>query len=310
MKKVGFGLSAFVEHEWRRYDVLSDTLKFYGINQNHLRIGATISRHEGKWVKFDVTGKLDLIGPNIGDFIIGGNLTTDINIKKELLTIAANASFERTTSDYLIRHFQSNHFRWDNDFTPPLDLRVGGRIALPKRNISLGASFSNLTNPIFINSHCAPEQFSGNVQILAVDAMVNVRLWKFHLDNQAVLQTTSNEAVIPLPLVAVYSTFYYADKFFKVLSMQLGVSCRYHTAYNAPSYMAASGLFYNQQETKVGNYPELNAYVTFHLKRARFFALVTNWNQKLFGNRQYFSMPNYPLNPTTFHFGLSWTFYD
>lgn len=310
MKKVGFGLSAYVEHELRRYDVLSDTLKFFGLNENHLRVGATISRHEGKWVKFDINGKIDLIGPRAGEFVLGGDLTTDLKIKQEPLMIAANASFERSTVDYFLKHYQSNHFRWDNDFTANLEFRAGGRIALPKRDISIGAAFANLTNPVFINEKATPEQFVGNVQILAIDAKINVRLWKFHLDNQAVLQTTSNEAVMPIPLVAVYSSFYYMDKFFKVLSMQLGVSCRYHTAYYAPSYMAASGLFYNQHETKIGNYPEMNAYVTFHLKRARFFALVTNWNQKLFGNRQYFSMPDYPLNPTTFHFGLSWTFYD
>ncbi|MDO4190709.1 MAG: putative porin, partial [Bacteroidales bacterium] len=310
MKKVGFGLSAFIEHELNLYDVLSDTLQFIHDRENHLRIGATISRHEGKWVKFDITGKINLLGPNAGEFLLGGVINTDFKIKNDTMTLDAQASFCRTAPDYFYKHYNSNHFQWENNLTPYMEFRAGGRVALPKRNISVGATFSNLTNPIFINEGALPEQYAGNVQILAVDATINLRLWKFHLDNRAALQTTSDEAVVPLPLVALYSNFYFADKFFKVLTTQIGVSCRYHTAYHAPGYVAATGLFYNQRNEKIGNYPEMNAYINFHLKRVRFFALVCNWNQKLFGGRKYFSMPNYPLNPTTFHFGLSWTFYD
>lgn len=317
MKKVGFGLAAFVEHELRRYDVMTDTMKFMGFYDNHLRVGATIARNEAKWVKFSVTGKIDLLGPRAGEFDLNGRLNTQFKIKNDTVQLNGYGSFERATPDYFFSHYNSNHFRWENEFQAYYDLRFGASVGAAHHTskswgyeLSAGFNMSNLTNPVFFNTKAMPDQFVGNVQLMSIDAKLNLKAWKFHLDNQAVLQTTSNSEVIALPLVSLYSNVYYMDKFFKVLTMQLGMSLRYNTAYYAPKYMAATGVFYNQNEMEIGNYPEMNAYVNFHLKRMRFFALVTNWNQKVFGGRRYFSMPHYPINPTTFHFGLSWTFYD
>ena len=74
--------------------------------------------------------------------------------------------------------------------------------------------------------------------------------------------------------------------------------------------MPATGQFYNQQEKLIGNYPEMNVYLNFHLKRVRFYLAYMNFNRGLFGGDTYFNVPHYPLNPGMFKFGLSWTFYD
>jgi hypothetical protein len=89
----------------------------------------------------------------------------------------------------------------------------------------------------------------------------------------------------------------------------LGVNVRYHTAYYAPKYMPAIGQFYTQSDTKIGNYPVMNAYVNFHLKRTRFFVEYYHLNQ-MFMDGAYYSMPNYPINPAIMKFGISWNFYD
>ena len=147
--------------------------------------------------------------------------------------------------------------------------------------------------------------------MIAADVTANLRAWRIHLDNQLVYQFTSNREVLPLPDFAFYSNLYYLDSFFKkVLTMQLGVSVRYHTAYYGNNYMPATGVFYVQNEHKIGNYPEMNVYLNFFIKRLRLYVQYVNWNATLFGGRNYFSMPYYPLNPATFQFGLSWTFYD
>jgi len=102
---------------------------------------------------------------------------------------------------------------------------------------------------------------------------------------------------------------YFHDKWFNVFTVQLGVNLRYHTAYYAPSYMPATGRFYNQRDELIGNYPLMNVYGNFHLKRTRFFIEYYHINQ-MFMNGAYFSMPNYPLNPAILKMGLTWTFYD
>ena len=54
--------------------------------------------------------------------------------------------------------------------------------------------------------------------------------------------------VLPLPDLALYGNFYYKDKFFKVLTVQLGASVRYHTQYYGNAYMPALGQFYLQKD--------------------------------------------------------------
>ena len=49
----------------------------------------------------------------------------------------------------------------------------------------------------------------------------------------------------------------------------------------------------------------MNLYANFKLKRARFFVSWNHFNQGLFGGKDYFSIPHYPLNPRRLHLGVS-----
>lgn len=180
---------------------------------------------------------------------------------------------------------------------------------MPKRNLSLGVQFENIDNYIYYDYEAKPAQYTGNIQVLAIDATINLKAWKFYWDNKLIYQLSSNEEILPLPDLALYSNLYFKDLWFKVLTVQVGVSCRYTTAYYGNNYMPATGIFYLQNEVLIGNYPEMNVYANFHLKRMRFFVQYYHWNKGLFGGNNYFSMPNYPINPGTFQFGLSWTFH-
>ena len=122
-------------------------------------------------------------------------------------------------------------------------------------------------------------------------------------------QLSSQQEILPLPTVALYHNLYYNDLWFKVLSVQLGVNVRYHSAYYAPTYMPATGQFYNQTSTLIGNYPMMNAYLNMHLKRTRFFIEYYHINQ-MFMQGAYFSMPNYPIDQANLKLGISWNFYD
>jgi len=124
-----------------------------------------------------------------------------------------------------------------------------------------------------------------------------------------VYQVCSNSDILPLPSVVLYHNLYFHDKWFSVLSIQFGVDVRYHTAYYAPTYMPATGQFYSQNKTMIGNYPVMNAYVNCHLKRTRFFLEYYHINNK-FMTGEYFSMPYYPIDPAVVKLGISWNFYD
>lgn len=308
-----FGLTGFVEYDLRRYRQFEDSIPLTDKHTEHnLKVGAQIFKREGEKLTFDVNGDVYVVGPKIGNFSVYGGMRSVFPITaKDTMTIEARGGFYNESCDYLLQHYLSNHFRWENDFDNELRFNVKGRIAFPTRHISVGVQFENVTNFIYFDHNAQPAQFDGNVQVIAADVTANLRAWRIHLDNQLVYQFTSNREVLPLPDFALYSNLYYLDSFFKkVLTMQLGVSVRYHTAYYGNNYMPATGVFYVQNEHKIGNYPEMNVYLNFFIKRLRLYVQYANWNATLFGRRNYFSMPYYPLNPATFQFGLSWTFYD
>jgi len=73
--------------------------------------------------------------------------------------------------------------------------------------------------------------------------------------------------------------------------------------------MPATGLFYNQVEKKLGNYPYLDLFLNLKLKRTRFFLKLEHVHSGLL-NANYFGALHYPMNARMFKFGLSWTFYD
>jgi hypothetical protein len=147
------------------------------------------------------------------------------------------------------------------------------------------------------------------VQIVSANLKQDFYFGKFALENNVIYQLSSNQSVLPLPTLALYHNFYYHDKWFNVLSAQIGADVRYHTAYYAPAYMPATGQFYAQDKMKIGNYPEMSVYANLHLKRTRFFIKYYHVNE-LFMNGLYYSMPGYPINPALLKFGLTWNFYD
>ena len=310
-----FGLSAYVKYDVRHYGMgiknREDTVRFDNSYSHNLILGANLFKRQGKWVKYDIDGRIYLVGPHIGEFDIDGRFNFDFNIGREPLAIMAAAGFRNYSEYHQYSYYESNHFKWsDLDFNNSLALDIKGRIGLPKRDISVGVQFQNLTNYVYLNEKCMPTQHDGNVQVLAVDMLAKLKAWRFHLDVQAVYQLTGNSEVLPLPTVALYGNFYYKDKFFKVLTVQLGTSVRYHTAYYGNAYMPALGQFYLQKDLLIGNYPEMNVYANFHLKTVRFFVQYYHLNKGLFGGLNYLAMPNYPINPGTFQFGLSWNFWE
>ena len=87
---------------------------------------------------------------------------------------------------------------------------------------------------------------------------------------------------------------------------------RFFTKYYAPDYSPALGQFVTQtgdNKTEVGSYPIVDVYANFHLKRTRFFVMMSHVNAGM-GSQNYFLTPHYPLNDRVFRFGLSWNFFN
>ena len=65
------------------------------------------------------------------------------------------------------------------------------------------------------------------------------------------------------------------------MNTQLGVDLTYHTLYYPYSYMPATGRFYRQDQIQAGNYPFMNVFLNFKVKRTTAFFMFDHVNADL-----------------------------
>ncbi len=307
-KWMKFGLTAFIENEVQRYSFNEDTL-VNTMFKSSTKIGGILSKQRGQLFRYNVLGEISLLGFKAGDLLLEGNVGGFFKLWNDSISMVANGFVRSDKPSYFLEHYQSNHFRWDNSFANIYRTHVGGVFSIPTRSFSLDVGVENITQFVYFDAKALPNQYAGNIQIAAANMKLDFHAGKFTLENNVVYQLSSQPNILPLPTLTLYHNLYFHDKWFDVLSIQLGVNVRYHTAYYAPKYMPAIGQFFTQSDTKIGNYPVMNAYLNFHLKRTRFFVEYYHLNQ-MFMDGAYYSMPNYPINPAIMKFGISWNFYD
>ena len=322
-KWLPFGLMPYVRYNWRKFKQTADTVPHIGedrpegltpwpegvdiaqiFSQHRLWVGATLVSTRYKHLNINAKAEFGVIGTTAGNVSIEGNISSRFKVAKDTMSVSAFASFENAPTTYLLKKYISNHFIWQNNFGNKRDLRVGGRIDFPMTWTSVDVFFSNVQNYTYFGPDCMPVQYNPSVQIFSATLRQDLHLGILHWRNAVTFQTSSNQEVIPLPKLALYSNLYLMFKIAKVLDVQLGVDCSYYTRYYAPSYQPATMTFYNQRDTQIGNYPFMNVYANFKLKKARFYVMMSHVNQGWF-SKEYFSMPLYPVNPRRFQLGVS-----
>lgn len=315
------GLAAFATHEIRKFNQTTDTinqatvlpegLSPYPVDkieptatQNLIWVGGQLSKKQGSLLKYDITAQFGIAGPAVGDIDISGEISTHFKLYKDTVSITGYGSFTNEETPYLINHYVSNHFIWNNDFGKIRRFRFGGRLDIPQTDTYINIGAENLQNYVYFNNKCIPTQHSGSVQVFNASINQKLKAGILHWDNKVTYQTSSDETVIPMPKLSIYSNLYILFKVAKVLDVQLGVDCDYYTKYKSVAYQPATMSFYNQTEIETGNYPFMNAYINMKLDKARFYVLFSHVNQGMTGNN-YFVLPHYPLNPRKFQIGVS-----
>ena len=231
---------------------------------------------------------------------------TNIPLFGDTVAIEAHGGFHNTTPDWLTKHYVSNNFIWSNDFGKIRSVKFGGSLEIPWTRTRASIDVENLQNHIYFGSNFLPVQHGGNVQIMSVGLNQDFKVGILNWNNRVAWQVSSDQSVVPLPQLSVYSNLFINFVAFKVLHLQVGVDCDYYTKYKGYTYQPATMTFCNQQETELGNYPFCNAYINLRLYRCRFYVMMSHVNQGLFGSRyNEFSLPHYPINPRRFQIGIA-----
>lgn len=264
-----------------------------------------------KYVSWDANAKFHPFGYRSGDFSIGANASFSLFIKDKPVTLSGSILQELRSPSYWTDNYFSNHYVWNNSFAKENETRFSITFAAPHYGIEVTAQQSIVTDKIYYNAQCLPTQNGGSVSVSGLYASKEFRFGGFRLNNRVLLQTSSSQEVVPVPLVSLYMTYLYEFNIVKgVLRMQIGLDGRYNSKYYAFGYNPAIAQFYNQREKMLGAYPMVDFFVNAKWKRMRILAKLQHANEDLFSERNYFTVLHYPLNARMLKLGFSWTFYD
>lgn len=272
---------------------------------NYFYVGGKLSKTRGSLLQYNASAEFGLAGGIEGEVAVDGDVSTRFKLFGDTVTVRGYGQFSNLTQNSLYESFASNHFIWDNSFDMTQRMRAGGELDLPFSGTNINAGYETINKLVYLNNENNPTQHNGTISVFSATLSQDFCFKAFNWENKVTFQTSSNQDVLPLPKLALYSNMYLKFKVAKVLHVQLGVDCNYYTKYYAPTYCPATMTFHTQDQVKCGDFLYMNAYANFRLKKARFFVLYTHANGQLFGGNNYFSLPHYPLNPRRLQVGVS-----
>ncbi len=251
-------------------------------------------------------------GYRSGDFELNARIALTAKLRGRPITLSGRFSQTKRSPSYWENNLFSNHYVWSNSFNQEDETRLEVSLKIPDYAFEVGFWQGLVNNKIYYDAQSHVAQSSDAISLTSLYARKDFRLGGFHFDHRVLLQWSTNQEVIPVPLCSAFLSYYYECwvERNKVLRLQIGVDGRFNTSYYAPSYNPALATFYNQREYEVGDYPYLDVFLTAKWKRMRIFLKYQHVNCGLFGNGQYFTAAGYPQNPGMFKMGISWGFYD
>ncbi len=258
------------------------------------------------WV---IDGKYNLLGYNQNDFNLHATFSRELGGKTDL---GLRGSFESMRPHYFTNHYSSSFFEWDHDF--PSTLRIKGEAFILsdelETDIRLGAAY--ISNYIYWDQDAMPQLYDQDILVLSAHLAKHFKFSGFNSDTRLLVQYTTADEVLSLPIASVYTSNYWKQSLFKgALVADLGFDLNYTTKYRASAYMPATGIFHLQEEADVGGYPFLNVFLSFRVKSVR---MVFSYKNVLIGlgpvGNNFFTSYSYPFKPRNFRLGLVWYFYD
>lgn len=319
------GLRAFVTSDLRHFTLPDSVGGRMSYNEHNLSVGGQLLKAQGKTLHYNVTGEFWLMGEDAGQLKIDGRADLNFRLFKDTVTLAANAYFHRLNPTFYYRHYHSKHFWWDNGgLDQELRTHIEGLFSLKRTKTKLRVAYDNLQNyTYFAQRYNITEDFgrSGNtvsvrqsgknISLLTLQLAQDFRLGPLNWQNVVTYQKSSDEDVLPVPMLNVYTNLFLHFKIAKVLTVDLGADARFFTKYKALDYSPALGQFTVQDNgaanVETGNYPIVNAYANMHLKHTRFFVMMSHVNAS---SGDSFLVPHYPVNGRIFRFGVSWNFFN
>lgn len=327
------GLKVFAAHELRRIDmpsisVTSEALGAYTEtwNEHSLSIGGQILKSHGKTLHYNLMAETWIAGEDMGQLKVDFN--TDLNFKlfSDTVTLAAKAYFYRLNPTFYQRHYHSKHIWWDREsMDKETRTRIEGLFTYRKTKTTLRVAIEeiqnytyfgmryNATNTARTDVAAGVRQAGSNINLMTAQLTQNFRLGALNWENIVTYQNSSDNDILPVPALNLFTNLYLKFNIAKVLSVELGGDAYFFTKYYAPDFCPQLNQFAIQENSasrvKLGGYPFVDVYANMHLKHARFFLMFSHVNAGT-GTNMCFLAPHYPQNSRVMRMGVSWNFFN
>ena len=215
--------------------------------------------------------------------------------------------------------YQSNYvsYNWTNNFKNEKINQLSANANTRWGNASLALMtlndhlyFKNVSTTA-TQQIIAPQQYDGTINYLSLKINKEFKFGKFGFDNTLLYQKVDQSAnILNVPELVSRNTLYFTNYFFKkALFLQTGIVLNYFSSYYANDYNAVTAEFFVQNQTKIGNYPNIDFFVNAKIQRCRIFIKAEHFNASLTGNN-YLSAPTTPYRDFHIRFGLVWDFFN
>lgn len=274
---------------------------------------------------WNAKGDFVFAGTRIGDFGIEADARLELypfrRARKSPLGVSAHFETSLRNPDHYQQMMFSNHYKWENDFKKISTTKIEGIIDIPYWKLRAKVGYALLGNNIYYDTLGVVRQNEKAMHVLSADVRKDLVFGPLHLENRALVQYSSNQEVLPLPLLAVNARWYFQfvvqrdeTKTRNVMEMQIGVDARYNTKWYAPAWNPAMGVFHNQNKEEYTCGPYFDVFVNVQWKRAVIFLKYLNagrgWPME---SRDYFSADRHIIPQSGglsgLQVGLYWPFY-
>jgi len=300
-------LKAGVNPDFYRYQY--DSLSSYGYAVGLNGKMAWSNQHSS----LGITGKWVAVGFSAGDYNLNALYVIRPPSWEGKSEVAVNLFARGCSPDPVIRDFQSNHFRWTNDFLRQNETGLILNWKLTRIRLLLEASLIANKSRIYFDDIGMPAQMNGRMQVLSIKGSKEFSAGPFRSTVSALVQhSTSDKIRLPM-FVGSSSTFIHHDISFPKtngeLQIEYGIDLNYSTAFFGYDFMPATGVFFIEDEKALGNYPYLNVFAQMKVKRTRVFV---EWCQTFSDllPEQSFAVLHYPSMRPHLKYGVYWHFYD
>ena len=319
VSKLNVGVGDVLKHY---YD--SSSVRGTSHKENTFYLYAGVEGQYKKYFDWDAKSHFSLAGANAGDFDVEANARFNFYPFRRARTspLSLGVHFETSLKEpsFYQKYLNTNHFSWENDFGKISTTKIQGTIDIPYWKLDARVGYALLSNNIFYDECGMARQNTKAMSVLSayIHKKFVVGGW-LHLDNKVLLQTSSNQAVVPVP-AAAFNLRYYAQFVVqrnaareKVMEMQVGLNAFYNTSWHSPAYNPVFGVFYNQVAESYNNGPVFDVFVNVQWKRACVFIRMENlgqgWPMKKF---DWFSADRYILpqrGTSSLKLGIFWPFH-